>query len=333
MLPDYNTCIDRVQAYNKTGGYKRQIRQIGKSSQPLKTLKIGFTGFWNYKVALESRGKSVLDDAHLDETASKLYDFLDDWGMRQTGIAEIKQIKGILGSIRQYYDQIRSVELGHGKVRSYSKQLEAIYDGLDGITNHRDFPNGSKSYITGKSKTLLAIWGQTPGFDRFTRKNFLKWTHPPEPLYLKHLQRGEEDYNPPQFCEMIAELDEWVLKWSTNNGGRSFTSSFSHLCPSLPVGRIIDEIYNWEFEYEPLKYYLLLQRDSGQHALTLSFKQVQEVLGFNLCASAYADTSWWQNNIKKHLDKACSKAHKKGKPGWQMILPNIQYQKVDFIFS
>ena len=176
MLPDYNTCIDRIKAYNQTQVYNRKREEIGKSKQPL---EIAFGGFWRYKEHLENMGHGILDDEHLHETASKLYDFLDDWGMRQTGIAKPPQIEDVLKNIRWDYVEIRDVKLGGGEMGRHRKHLAIVYKGLTGITNRRrtEYPDGSRSGIAGKSKTLLAVWGQTPGFDRLTRKNFRTWTY------------------------------------------------------------------------------------------------------------------------------------------------------------
>jgi hypothetical protein len=206
VLPDYKTCVDRIRAYTQVWVYRTQIEQ--KRNRPP---KIRFRDFWNYKVGLEDKGCTVLDSQHLGNTSSILYHFLESWGMKRTGIAQIHNIERILRNVRQDYYKIHRIELGSKKICHYRANIEAIYAGLDGITNLEKYPNGSRSYITGKSKTLLAIWGQTPGFDRLTRKNFLRWTHPPAPLDLNHLRRGEEWYTPSQFCDMIVQLDEWVF--------------------------------------------------------------------------------------------------------------------------
>jgi hypothetical protein len=99
------------------------------------------------------------------------------------------------------------------------------------------------------------------------------------------------------------------------------------------VGRIIDEIYNWEFEYEPLKYYLILQQYCGIGAVSLSFKRVEHVVGFALPQPAYGDSGWWQKNIANPLDKVRNKLKKKGKPGWKMDTLDICKQEIHFILS
>jgi hypothetical protein len=330
MLPDYNTCIDRIKAYNQTGVYKKQIREI--STHPPQ-LKFGFKDFWKYKTVVENEGCSILDAKYISDTALKLHDFLDSWGMRRSGIAEPKDIEQILNKIRPYYDHIQSVMLGSGQMCHNEKWIEAVYDSLDGITNLSQYPDGGKSSVTGKSKTLLALWGQTPGFDSLITTNFLKWSHSPAPLKLRQLRRGEEWYKPNEFFAMIVDLDEWVLSWSKHNNNRSFSDSFSNLCSGLPVGRIIDQVYNWEYEYDPLIYYLNLLKKQGRSEASLSFKELEGVLGFDLCKSAYEDPKWWEDNIVKLLEKAQKKAFKKGNYVWKKDKLDILGQNVHFVLS
>ena len=232
MLPSYSICRKHIKEYSKL--------------PPVPKGKVGFRVFWNYKQELENKGDNILDEDNLQDTASNLRKFLIFWKMSRTGVAEVNKIMQILRNIKPYYDQVRDVKLGKGKIRGYGEQLEAIYEKLGGITDNVNY-TGSESSIVGKSKTLLAIWGQTPGFDRLTRKRFSKWTHSPAPLDLPHLRASEIWYKPIQFCDMIEELDFWVLRWPESNNGRVFADSFSDLCPGLPVGRIIDMIYNWKF--------------------------------------------------------------------------------------
>ena len=168
------------------------------------------------------------------------------WGMKRTRIAKVKKIEDILRTVQPYYEEIRNISLGSGQIHKYRSQLQDIYEKLGGITNNAIDYSGNVSYIVGKSKTLVAIWGQVPGFDSLTTKNFVVWTHPPEPYKLPHLRSREIRYSPSQFCDMVEELDKWVLRWPESNNGRVFANSFSDLCPGLPVGRIIDMIYNFE---------------------------------------------------------------------------------------
>lgn len=235
MLPDYNTCRKHIKAYIK---YQYAV-PVGK---------VGFRDFWKYKTDLENRGCSILDEDNLAQTASNLRDFLISYGMGGFGgrcVATIRQMEEILGEV-PHYDEIRNVKLGSGRISDYRDQLQALYKKLDGVTNRNKHLDGSKSSITGKSKTLLAIWGQTPGFDSLNRTRFRRWTHLPEPRKLFYLRRKDVWYEPSEFYSILAELDDWVLRWPESNNGRIFADSFCDLCPGLPVGRIIDMIYNWK---------------------------------------------------------------------------------------
>jgi len=330
MLPDYNTCIDRIKAYNQTQVHNRKREKIGKSKRPL---KIGFGGFWKYKEDVESKGGNILDDEWLHETASKLYAFLHDWGMTQTTITGVSQMTQILAGIGPYYAQISNVKLGAGEMDRHRKQLEAIWQRLNGITNRKQHPDRRNSSITGKSKTLLAIWGQTPGFDTLTRKNFLTWPHPPEPSSLPHLRHGERWYDASAFCDILEELDDWVVRWPDYSGGRVFADSFAGLCPGLPLGRIIDMIYNWEFEYEAIKHYLYLLEDRGEQEKTLSFEEAGVVVGFDLPQRASEDSEWWQRNIGYPLLRSQGKRRRNAKPWWEMVRVDVGQQRVVFALS
>jgi hypothetical protein len=245
MLPDYDTCVARINSYihkNYTSkGWGCNLPGGAPDSKPAGNA--GFRDFWTYKTGVESKGVSILNDNNLPATASKLRQFLIAWKMGITGVAVDSQLQHILKNIRPYYDRIRSITLGSGVIHQFRSELEIIYQGLGGVTNNIDY-TGSESSIVGKSKTLVAVWGQTPGFDSKNRKNFVKWTRPPTPLVLRHLRASEIWYEPTQFCDMILELDEWVSKWPASNSGMIFSQSFNQLCPNTPVGRLIDMIYN-----------------------------------------------------------------------------------------
>ena len=105
---------------------------------------------------------------------------------------------------------------------------------------------GKDSSVTGKSKAIMAIWGQNPGFDSRTRWWFERWTHLPDPAKLPHLKIHERYYTASQYADMLIALNGWILKWPNNNNSKYFSSSFKDLCPGIPAGRLIDMIYNQE---------------------------------------------------------------------------------------
>lgn len=225
MLPALEVCQEQIKTF--------------KNKHPCST----FDEFWEYKRAIEEEGSNILDEDHLSQTARSLGKILRNpkWGMTRTGIASDQRIEQILASIRPYYGKFRCFKLGHGGIRGIREELTATYKGLCGITNVRqDDPDPFGEFlITGKSKILMFIWGQTPGFDDRVRENFSLWTHAPAPYQLHHLWVENRRYTPEQFCDIIEELDHWVQKWPNSNGGVPFQS----LYPDEPVGRIIDMIY------------------------------------------------------------------------------------------
>ena len=227
MLPNIDICRRHIAAWQARASVSGQD---------------SFAQFWHWKRSVEARGHSILDNDHVDTAAECLWAYLGSFGMKRTGVARPDEIKGLLENVRQSYQGIRDIVLGDGKITHIRNEIQAIYNGLDGITNRIQLPNRRVSSITGKSKVLLAIWGQTPGFDRLTRRRFVKWTHLPDNLPLPHLSAGNQWYEPHEFCDMIEEVDGWIVEWPRSNGG----ASFSELLAGTPMGRIIDMIYSWK---------------------------------------------------------------------------------------
>ena len=125
----------------------------------------------------------------------------------------------ILENIAPYYEKVRYIQLGQNKVASITADLGHIYEGLNGITNRVTYTNGENSSITGKSKALLSIWGQTPGFDSIVRLKFCSNFYPPLPDRLPYLKKNNIYYSSDEFCVMIKELDKWVYDWPKTNKG------------------------------------------------------------------------------------------------------------------
>lgn len=202
-----------------------------------------FDSFWQYKMQVESAGGSILDRDHIDDTATHLSKMLDHpgWELSRLGVPSVPSIRRILKGIAEPYEVIRKVALGQGIMSNVKSPLAEIYTGLTGISHTRwaDPDEFGSYYIMGKSKVLMFIWGQTPGFDSKVRARFDSWTHPPFPSLLPHLCEEDVRYMPNQYCAILEELDQWVQAWPTNNGRNCFGS----LCPEWPVGRIIDVVY------------------------------------------------------------------------------------------
>lgn len=231
MLPSLEECQRRIKTFD--------------SNYPGST----FDEFWQYKLEVEKSG-SILDSTHLDETAKLLDTKLlrhPKWGLWWTHIPPIEEIKRILNGIYDEYQIIKSVELGDNSLvvdKNFSKALCSIYDKLCGITHTRwgDLPDNTRaSYLVGKSKVLMFIWGQTPGFDSKVVWNLTignsKVEHDRLPICV-----GVTKYTAQEFHETLQILDGWVQMWNRKYKNRRPLQRLSSNRPR-PVGRIIDIIY------------------------------------------------------------------------------------------
>ena len=211
-----------------------------------------FNVFCRYKQRVETTGASILNQDNLDETTVHIDGMLrdPDWGLERTGIPSYLVVRSILEGVAGTYNKIRHIKLGDGKMANISQHLAAAYCGLRQIANTKqrnyDPDQSGAYYLVAKSKVLMFIWGQTPGFDSRVRSHLVASSYPPAPFQLPHvpqrqlLSEGENRrYTPDQFCSILEELDKWVQKWPANNGGQSLHS----LYPAWPAGRIIDVTY------------------------------------------------------------------------------------------
>jgi hypothetical protein len=167
-----------------------------------------------------------------EDTSEKLKDFLNAFGACRPGKIDIVAVKANLRNIKVHYEKIQAMVLGEGKMHLIKEPLKAVYDGLCGISTLDKPDEKGRSLIVPKSKALMALWGQTPGFDSKVRKK----------LHHDHLScvgQYSRRYNSDEFYQLIEELDRWVREWEQNNPGIRFSS----LCQGIPVGRIIDIIY------------------------------------------------------------------------------------------
>ena len=154
-----------------------------------------------------------------------------------SGGREIAGSNPIALTIRPEYETIRQVVLGRGQISStkiIQDTVSNIYAKLCGITHNRwgdSLDSEGYTYIVGKAKVLMFIWGQTPGFDRLVR----------ERCPLPDLSGLVTDYTPAEFCEFLDHLDRWVSAWNQQYKQQGVT--FQDLCPNRPIGRIVDIIY------------------------------------------------------------------------------------------
>ncbi len=175
-----------------------------------------------------------------------IHNYLIYYGTTMTGVADAQQIEDILSGIKPLYDETKNVRLGSGEIQTHRNTLSLIYDGLSGVTNIVDHPDSLLSSITGKTKVLMAIWGETPGFHSITGKRLRTWRHCADAELLVHLKRGKAYYDSSQFCDIIEQLHNCVSIWPQRNQDKVFSNSFIDLCGDIPQGRVIDIIYNWK---------------------------------------------------------------------------------------
>lgn len=206
-----------------------------------------FDQFWRYKLNVERGSSSILDDSHLEQTVERLVKNLllrDEWQLWWTGIGSMEIIEAILRNNRDDYNIIKPINLGDGQInrKSTSDALNRLYVGMKGseygIThnNHnKDSPDGNgRYYILGRSKILMFLWGQTPGFDVWLRKGLRR-----DGLGSSCSWIDENRWTPGQFCDTLKKLDGWITEWEKTNG-QSFKSLAKY---HRPVGRIVDMIY------------------------------------------------------------------------------------------
>jgi hypothetical protein len=227
MLPPQDICLQKIFQFKRKYPNSR------------------FDEFWKYKLLAEKTDASILDIQHIDTTTEKISAMLNSsaWGVCRTGVPQYSEIYNILFKIKDPYNKIRIIELGSGKIKGIREEISSAYTGLKGISNtnpkHHDPDNFGNYYIMGKSKVLMFLWGQTPGFDSRVVERFSLWNHDPAPYQLRHLFTETIQYSPSEFCDILEDLDEWVQKWPNSNNGQQFHS----LCPEWPIGRIIDIVY------------------------------------------------------------------------------------------
>lgn len=232
MLPNFETCRRHILAYKRKTGN-------------LRPNSISFPVFWDYKTGLDNAGQSILDEKNIGNTASMLRDLLVNLNIRNSSLADVRQLEDILREVRPYYPDICGLALGSGKIHLYRGLLETIYGRLGRKIDNGDAVDSGFSIVS-KSAILMAVWGQVPRFDSLIRSRFEKWTHWPSPEKLPHLNTEEIWYQPDEFGEIVMELDNWVAAWPNHNYNKCFGNSFYDLCPGIPPGRQIDIIYHWK---------------------------------------------------------------------------------------
>ena len=155
MLPNLKECKRRLETH----------KQKSEKDHRWKMYDEGWNTFQKYKQ--ESKGNYMLD---YEATSEKLKDFLNAFVACRPGQVDIATVKANLRSISADYEKIQAIVLGEGRMHLIIEPLKAIYDGLCGISTLDNTDENGRSLIVPKSKALMALWGQTPGFDTRVRK-------------------------------------------------------------------------------------------------------------------------------------------------------------------
>lgn len=76
-------------------------------------------------------------------------------------------------------------------------------------------------------------------------------------------------------------------------------------------------------KYEPLKRYLAQARGTS---IPMSFRQIEEILGFDLPSSARQYPAWWSNSVGTHVNAAAWRS-----AGWRTSAVDIGGERVTFL--
>jgi hypothetical protein len=94
-------------------------------------------------------------------------------------------------------------------------------------------------------------------------------------------------------------------------------------------------MYNWEFEWDSLSYYLKVQQAQNHLQVRLTFSQLPGVLGFT--PAQLQNPGWWMD-IGFHMDEArrkkqekARKKNKRAKPSWRIADLDVARQSVCFV--
>jgi len=203
-----------------------------------------FKSFWLWKLRIESRGQSVLDEGHRAEAYWRLSSILASWqAYRPFGqIAWRKTLQESLGRIADAYDRIR-----HYTLLEFDKvpddQLKLIWHEL-GRVKARDGRKDGRGhyYVIAVCKPLMLLWGQTLAFDGNVRSGlsdrypisatdrhcaYEHWRH-----VMGLIQRD---------LHGAPELVAWMRGWASCEYGSDAI---------VPYGRLLD-MYYWAVSRRP----------------------------------------------------------------------------------
>ena len=133
-----------------------------------------FNYVWKWKIKVESGGiNHVLNENHRGEAYARLCNILPKWQTYRNGnnSNSLKTLEEALANISEEYNQLRKYTLlDFDKVPT--EILEKVWHEFGRVKESKGRKNDSGCYsAVAVSKPLLLIWGQTPAFDSFVRKN------------------------------------------------------------------------------------------------------------------------------------------------------------------
>ena len=133
-----------------------------------------FNYVWKWKVKVESNSENyILDKEHRREAYARLSNILPKWQTYRNGnnVNSLKTLRDSLDCIWQEYDLLRKYTLLDFDDIAL-EPLKKIWHELGRVKESEGKKNPAGCYsAVAVSKPLLLIWGQTPAFDSFVRKN------------------------------------------------------------------------------------------------------------------------------------------------------------------
>lgn len=144
----------------------------------------GFGNFFRWKLDIENNNEHILDDNHRGETYNRLCKILPAWKTYRPYSSDVclRRLRKAHEIMSDAYDNIRDYSLLEFS-RVSKNSLKIIWEELGCVKEE----NGEKNieglyYIIAVCKPLMFLWGQTPAFDSYVRRNFLR----DFPTYQKH---------------------------------------------------------------------------------------------------------------------------------------------------
>jgi hypothetical protein len=132
-----------------------------------------FDDMWKWKIQIESKNKSILDEDNIREAYNKLSTILQAWQTYRNGKngSPIKTLGKSLQNISEDYNKIREYSLLDFESIP-ERPLKKIWHQLGRVKEYEGQTNEKGNYYAiAATKPLLLLWGQTLAFDCRVRRN------------------------------------------------------------------------------------------------------------------------------------------------------------------